>query len=780
MPEAIKTEEDPKKKPVKEAKVTPGPEEEDQEDAAEAPAKGEPKKPMQRPRTSESGENLVQDLYFGTAEKTVAESSYHPESLRGPYNTDDLFVKAGDYSIYEDMLNDDQVSVCLKLKKDLVIGAGWDIVPEDESQDEMVDDIKVALAEDPSIPFDDSMEEILSAYEFGFSLTEKIFKFREDGALTLNALKTRHPSTWLIWRDQHGNIEKYEQHAKRGDLKINPKSLIHFIINRKFQNPYGRSDLRSAYNAWFTKRQIIRYYAIFLEKAASPTPVARYDTNAPPEAIAAIHAAIQKFQTKTALTIPKEIEVEFLETSNTGEAYEKAIDIFNTFIGRSLFIPDLLGFHGEKTSGGSLALGKEQMSVFVKHIQRRRKALEDTINNEIIWPIIFYNYGDVDNYPKFKLRPVSDSDAIEYAKIWLDAVKGKIYEASDEEVNHFRNIVKFPEGDVTRAAAPMEIGPDGKPLPGQPSGGGKPPFGAKPGEPGEEKPETGKKPPPEEDGGKVADKKQFAMGSMPPGEYAKKCDFKMIARQLSAYDEALVRDAKPIVAAIYEDLFEQIQKKRIIQSGNASKIDGLKLKKLSELKRVVKKSMRDVYIDGKQVAHSEIFKQNFAGALAEDEFLDLLEKEIYDFIGDWEYNVTKKARVEIISALKDGKPVSSVISQLSDEGINDATVSIERYARTKHTEVFNKGRLEYFEKSGVVAAYQYSAIIDNSTSDICAGLDGKIFEAGTEPVPPMHFNCRSLLVPITKFEDYKVSTKAGGEDIDDFIEENKGKGFSTR
>lgn len=39
-------------------------------------------------------------------------------------------------------------------------------------------------------------------------------------------------------------------------------------------------------------------------------------------------------------------------------------------------------------------------------------------------------------------------------------------------------------------------------------------------------------------------------------------------------------------------------------------------------------------------------------------------------------------------------------------------------------------------------------------------------------------NCRSLLIPITKYEEYKADTKVGSKDIDKFIEDNKGEGFS--
>ena len=79
-----------------------------------------------------------------------------------------------------------------------------------------------------------------------------------------------------------------------------------------------------------------------------------------------------------------------------------------------------------------------------------------------------------------------------------------------------------------------------------------------------------------------------------------------------------------------------------------------------------------------------------------------------------------------------------------------------------------------------MAAYQYSAILDDRTSAICEGLHGKIFKAGSEPIPPMHFNCRSLLIPITKYEDFKVSENVGSQPIGSFIEENKGEGFAKQ
>jgi SPP1 gp7 family putative phage head morphogenesis protein len=773
--------------------------------------------PEGKPRAEVSA-NLIGELYFGTAEKTFDESSYHPKSMYKPYNSDDLFQKTGDYSIYEDMLHDDQVSVCMQIKKDLVIGSGYDIVTEvnDDQHTAIKKDLELALNEDPETPFDDMLEEVISSYDFGFSLSEKLFKTRPDGTLSLGAIKTRHPSTWLIHTDKHGNIEKYEQRGRTETISVAPKSLIHYVNSRKFQNPYGTSDLRTAYSAWFIKRQIVRFYGMFLEKAASPTPVARYDKNAPKQAIDAIYNAIKKFQAKTALTIPKDIEIEFLESKSEGQVFTRGVNIFNMFIGRSLLIPDLLGFQGEETSGGSHSLGKHQMEVLFKHIQRRRVTLERIVNKHIIWPLVVYNHGFVEHYPKFKLRPISDESLIELTKLWIEAMKGHLYEPSEEEINHFRKIAKFPEGAVKF--------PIPAPLPGQP-GQPVPPVEGTPDpeveeeevivEPGSEdvdaeeqleeelnnkegydekdtekqSQEDDKSVPQSRAKGSAPAKKRNPapipkpykrLYNLPVGDYHKKVNFKGIESHLDSFKDAVTLESEPVVKRIFEDLFDQIEQKKIVKDQKPERIETIRLKYLKDIKLIFKRNLREAFVISKQMAQQEIMKGAYRTPLPDDKFLEFLEQETFQFVGDWSYNVTKRSRLAMIEAIKDGKPLSAVLDLLDDQGMTEAMASIERFSRTKFTDVTNRGRLEFFNESGIVSAYQYAAVLDDRTSPICDGLHGKIFKMGTEPIPPLHFNCRSLLVPITKYEEFTVDGKVGSKNIDQFIDENKGDGFSKR
>jgi len=725
---------------------------------------------MAKPKSKPSDAKQMEGLFFGAPEQSFQESAYYPASQNKPYNPDPLVQKDYTYGLYEEMLQDDQVDVALSLKKDLVVGSGWQITNEDE---EIKNELEESLCDDTERPFSEILLDIIQAYEFGFSISEKLFKTLPDGRLALKDIKPRHPSTWLIHTDPHGNVTRYEQLAQRTSLDIDPNAIIHYANNQRFQNPYGKSDLSSAYQAWLTKRHITRFYAIFLENAAGAKPVAKYDRKAPQSVVDDVFQAIKKFQTKTAMVVPKEFEIEFLEAKSNGEAYIKGINLFNMFIGRALFIPDLLGFSGGETGGGSFSLGKEQIGLFYKHIYRRREILERIIEQHVIRPICVYNYGQMDKYPKFKFKPLSEDDAVRQAELWIKGVQGAGWQPTPEEVNHFRSLVNFPvSDDVVMKSDIMAEQLGGNPPPED---------GEEVAEKGEEK--EGEKPEVEkEEAPEDTKKKEFALKlDSLPGDYKNKVDFKLADQTLKSAVSKIITEAQPIVEDIFSNLYDQLQKKKIIQRQDLDRADTIKLKYLSRLQAVFKKHFGTIHADAMAQAKTEVKKSDFATPIPNDEFLDFLEQETYKYVGDWAYEVTKRTKNQLIQAIKDGRPLSSVISVLDDEGKKLSDVSLERYARTKTTEVFNRGRKDYFDSTGVVAAYQYSAIIDDVTSEVCGNLNGLIFEKDQAPIPPLHFNCRSLLVPITRFEKYEVDkTTNGGQNIGKFLEQNvTDKGFSV-
>ena len=731
------------------------------------------------PKSAKSDSLAVKGLYFGEVEQSFQESTYYPDSQKKPYNPDPLVMKDYTYGVYEEMLQDDQVDVALNLKKDLVIGSGWHIQHEDEN---VRTELEESLSDDCDRPFSEILRDMLQAYEYGFSLSEKLFYTKIDGQLALKDIKPRHPSSWLIHTDEHGNVFRYEQRGPKNSIDLNPDAIIHYKNNEQFQNPYGRSDLYSAYQAWITKRHITRFYAVFLENAAGAKPVAKYDRKAPQAAVDAIFTAIKSFQTKTAMAIPKDFEVEFLEAKNNGESYTKGINLFNMFIGRALFIPDLLGFSGSETGGGSFSLGKEQIGLFYKHINRRREILENLIDKHIMRPLAVYNYGVMDKYPKFKFNPLSDDDAKMQAEMWIKGVQGAGWNPTIEEVNHFRRLIKFPESEELEMKAQLlaeqqgdnpegeeeneEAGTD-KEKDGDDDSKGKGKAGDKEAS---------------EDAKEDASKKEFALKlDTLKGDYHRKTNFKLADQILKTTLAKIKTEAEPIIDDIFEDLYDQMQKKKIIQTQNLERAESLELKYTKKMQIILKKNFRRLYQDAQAMAQTEVKKSDFGSNIPADEFLNFIEQETYKYIGKWSYDLMDTTKNELIRAIKDGLPLSNVIGVLDTKGRHLTETSLERYARTKVTEVFNRGRMEYFDSTGVVEAYQYSAILDDVTSDICGNLHGLTFAKEDAPCPPLHFNCRSVLVPITRFEKWSADKATNsGQGVDKFLEKNvTDKGFSV-
>lgn len=70
--------------------------------------------------------------------------------------------------------------------------------------------------------------------------------------------------------------------------------------------------------------------------------------------------------------------------------------------------------------------------------------------------------------------------------------------------------------------------------------------------------------------------------------------------------------------------------------------------------------------------------------------------------------------------------------------------SIQQVANAASDNVYNANQ-------DVTQKYRYVATLDGRTSAICRSLDGKEFKYGDGPVPPVHFNCRSTIVPVIDY-----------------------------
>lgn len=132
---------------------------------------------------------------------------------------------------------------------------------------------------------------------------------------------------------------------------------------------------------------------------------------------------------------------------------------------------------------------------------------------------------------------------------------------------------------------------------------------------------------------------------------------------------------------------------------------------------------------------------------ASDEVLPLTEEaiKITQSLGD-------DIRASILKMIEDNKLYTSPIPELArsvEEFYGRQRYRAERFARTFINTVYNNTHTETYRRSGVVQYVQFTAYLDDRTSQICRLMHGTIIEVEKAGAiqPPLHFNCRSRLIP---------------------------------
>ena len=375
-------------------------------------------------------------------------SSLYTPSQFEPYNPNELYQERGNYELYDKMRLDEQVKAVLSLKKHVILSNGWELRLDRGGQnlgkekDMLEDNLKFWLENS----FENILMQFLTALDYGFSISEVIYRLDND-FLWIKDIKTRPPHGFLFHQDEFGNVIKIVQQTSGfKNIELNPLKFIVFSYQEEFQNPYGRSDLESAYRAWWSKDIIIKFWNIYLERNAVPAVIGKYKRNVSQKVRERFLTLLDNIQNKSSLILPEDLTIELLETKRSATPdFEKAIDKYNLMIARSLLMPDLMGLAGSQTAGGSYALGQKHFDLFLLVISSIQKDLERCINNRLIRPFFKLNFGIEENYPLFRFIEQTEENKNELAKTWLDAVKSGVIGASNDEQSHFRKIVGFPD-----------------------------------------------------------------------------------------------------------------------------------------------------------------------------------------------------------------------------------------------------------------------------------------------------------------------------------------------
>ena len=127
----------------------------------------------------------------------------------------------------------------------------------------------------------------------------------------------------------------------------------------------------------------------------------------------------------------------------------------------------------------------------------------------------------------------------------------------------------------------------------------------------------------------------------------------------------------------------------------------------------------------------------------------------------------RKFAAEMRIGMAAGETLSQLVQRVRGTSMNGfqdgimqtATRNAAALVRTAVQSVSNNTRMKvYKENSDVVGSLQHVSTLDDRTTDVCKARDGLRWTLDGEPIghdmrfdqPPLHWNCRSTLIPVTK------------------------------
>lgn len=108
---------------------------------------------------------------------------------------------------------------------------------------------------------------------------------------------------------------------------------------------------------------------------------------------------------------------------------------------------------------------------------------------------------------------------------------------------------------------------------------------------------------------------------------------------------------------------------------------------------------------------------------------------------------------EVMTSVQSGITAGATNAEITRDVIglvNTRTrAQAEAVVRTAASTTGSVARAEvYRQNADVLKGEEFSAVLDGRTTITCASLDGKIYQVGEGPQPPLHYNCRSVRVPV--------------------------------
>ena len=737
------------------------------------------------------------------------------------YNPDELFTKKGVRTLEKMATTDDKISMGLTSLKMMALSSGYEIEAASEDPlDELIADEVAENFENLEGSLREKLFSVFGALDLGASFHEKVWDYwnkgtQYEGHVRLVGLRSLNPRWFNPSVDDFNRVTGFVMISPPAyGRKLPARKFLLYSGQKRYENVWGTARIRTLYDWWYLKGLAKAAIAVLLQKYGKETPIGFVPPNMSAADKQSFLTALQNLAKTAAATVPEGTKIEWAKFDANSikgclEVIEKADQAMTQVLLGQVSSSGTSSQHSGSSGGGDGSKGNQsggaskggsQEKTLDMYLEYMRQDVAENPFAELIKELVDYNYEGVTKYPKFKFKPLRESDLTQNVQLFIQAAqatvggtpagpdgppkadgtpgkpgkpavagKGLVTPTPDDE-EWIRQVLGAPSINSMTTLRPNRKKTTAKPrlLPAVPPldprdlpiGGYRPPTPSAPGMPanfGEPDP----MPTPRRKLTKYEDAVNFA-------ETWRIMD--------TEGEDEIAQSAGKVLRAAVDEL--KVKAKKAM--GNSVAIRKLEIPRRKELADVLSAGMMDVARKAMRQAKQELRAKGKTTKLAEahdlggmnpDEVLQLIQDKSFTMAGKISDETLADVKQILYNGIKNGDSYSDIVYKIEDKLSKyidltqaDGDLAAHRLmnvVRTNVTAAYNDARKAIFEDpelDGFTVAYQFSAVLDGDTTDWCALMDGRIFKV-SNPIwdqwtPPTFYQCRSVLIPITKVDGW--------------------------
>jgi len=324
-----------------------------------------------------------------------------------PFRNPDTLVQKKGINLYQLMSDrEPYIKAALFQKKMSLLSVGWSIEPASNNPRDimMAEFVSWNLKDFLESSFSYDLYEMLDALDSGFSLLEKLWTVVEvgpwKGKWAYKQFKAKPPEFFDFELDEFDNITALLMRSHDGkELSLDIEKFFHFPFNKRYENPYGRSDLRAVYRAYWLKDAAWKLRAVYMERYSGNNLMGHYPAG-DTDMKNALLQIFSSWQQESGIALPEGTDIKTVElaTGSVSE-FERSINDLNKEILIGILGVTLTVDEGEKS--GARAMGEVHERVADLFVDFMDIQLSSEINRQIVRPLVQFNFADIVTYPRF-------------------------------------------------------------------------------------------------------------------------------------------------------------------------------------------------------------------------------------------------------------------------------------------------------------------------------------------------------------------------------------------